>query len=441
MSELRKSESSRKFRAILMLALAVALVGTAFADKNKKKPAAATEDVKLGDQRVTRYFDLSKIVWPNPPAIARIKFVDLFTGEKVDPKKFSKQAEKPKQKWMDRLAGSKQTDEVQVKDLPFQLIRPYGIGVDSKGMIYAADQGVSAIFIFNPETKAVELIGNGKQAHFKGISGLAIDDDDRLMVTDVGLHRVDVFKPGTHELDTVFGGDVLAGPASIAIDTQNRFVYVVDTPNDVVDVFDADSYKFLRKIGTPGKKHTLTTPGNFALPEGVAVDGEGNVFVTDTFNNRVEVFDAEGEFIRTFGKNGDGAGDFERPKGIAIDCDGHIWVVDAAQDRVKVFNQEGHLLIYFGEHGEYPGRFMGIFGITIDKNNRVITTETFPGRVQMFRYTSDAEYDTEKKRREDENAKKNAGDHAQKPAETPTPATTAPATAAPADAAKNSASK
>ncbi len=166
---------------------------------------------------------------------------------------------------------------------------------------------------------------------------------------------------------------------------------MVDTQNDVVDVFDADNFKLLRKIGTPGKKHTLTAPGTFSLPEGVAVDKDGNVYVTDTFNNRVEIFDADGGFISTFGKNGDGPQDFERPKGIAVDCDGHIWVADAAQDMVKVFNQEGRLLIYFGEHGEYPGRFMGIYGIAIDKNNRVITSETFPGRVQVFRYVTDAE--------------------------------------------------
>ena len=120
------------------------------------------------------------------------------------------------------------------------------------------------------------------------------------------------------------------------------------TQNDVVDVFDADSFKLLRKIGTPGKKHTLTAPGTFSLPMGVAVDHDGNVYVTDTFNNRVEIFDADGGFISTFGKNGDGPQDFERPKGIAVDGDGHIWVADSAQDRVKVFNQDGRLLIYFG---------------------------------------------------------------------------------------------
>ena len=420
--------SYRTHKAWTLALLALALLGTAYADK--KKPIS-TENVKLSDQRSKAYFDLSKIVWPNPPAIARIKFADLFTGQKVDPNLFSKKNEKAKAKWMDRLAGNQQTDEIKIKDLPFQLIQPYGVAVDSKGLVYTADQRVSAIFIFNTETKAVEFISNGNQAHFGAVSGLALDDNDRLFVTDVALHRVDVFKPGTHELDTVFGGDVLAKPASIAIDTENRFIYVVDTQNDVVEVFDADSFKLLRKIGTPGKKHTLTAPGTFSLPVGVAVDKDGNVYVTDTFNNRVEIFDADGGFISTFGKNGDGPADFERPKGIAIDGDGHIWVADSAQDRVKVFDQEGRLLIYFGEHGEYPGRFMGVYDIAIDKNNRVFTSEMFPGRVQMFRYVTDAEADAEKKLREGAESTKQAAAPAQKPA----------SAAVPSNAAKDSAAK
>jgi len=409
-----KSDRTRKLlAAVALFALALAFAGSAYADK--KKPAPAADAPKLGDLRTKAYFDTSKIVWPNPPAIARIRFVDLFTGEKVDPNLFSKKNEKPKQKWMDRLAGTTPVEDIRVKELPFQLIRTYGVAVDSKGLIYAADQGVGAIFIFNPETKAVELIANGKQAHLGMISGLAMDDNDRLFVADVKLHRVDVFN-SKHQLEAAFGAEVLATPASIAIDTENRFVYIVDTQNDVVDVFDADNFKLLRKLGTPGNKHTLTAPGTFSLPEGVAVDKDGNVYITDTFNDRVEIFDADGGFIRTFGKNGDGPADFERPKGIAVDCDGHIWVADAAQDMVKVFNQEGRLLIYFGQHGEYPGKFMGIYGITIDKNNRVITSETFPGRVQVFRYVTDAEFEAEKKRRESGDQKPASASAEQKPA-------------------------
>ena len=363
---------------------------------NQKKTTADT--TKLGDQRVKAYFDIGKIIWPNPPAIARIKFMELFTGEKVDPNLFSKQNQKKKQKWMDRLAGAQNVNEIDIGKLPFQLIRTYGLAFDSKGRIYAADQAVGAVFIFDPKTKAVEMIRNGKEAHFGLIMGLAIDDDDRVFVSDNQLHRVLVLNAKREPVASL-GMDVLANPGGLAIDRENRLLYVVDTGNDTVVVFDADSFKILRNIGKPSRKHTATDPGSFSLPTNVAVDSEGDVYVTDTFNNRVEIFDADGEFISQFGKNGDGPGQFERPKGIAVDCDRHIWVVDAAQDRVKVFDREGRLLIYFGEHGEYPGRFMGAYGIAIDKENRVVVSETFPGRVQMFRYVTDAEAEAEKTKR------------------------------------------
>jgi DNA-binding beta-propeller fold protein YncE len=222
------------------------------------------------------------------------------------------------------------------------------------------------------------------------IAGVALDDDDRLFVADSSLRHVLVFSP-KHEQEAVFGADVLVRPGGVAIDRENRFVYVADSGNDVVDVFDADNFKLLRQIGKPTKKHDQTEPGTFSLPEAVAVDGEGNVFVTDTFNDRVEMFDADGQFISTFGKNGDGPADFERPKGIACDRDGHIWVVDAVQNMVKVFNRQGRLLIYFGGQGSYPGQFMGPWGITIGPANQVVVSETFPGRVQVFRYVTDAE--------------------------------------------------
>jgi DNA-binding beta-propeller fold protein YncE len=382
---------------ILILALLAALLFPHLSWAQKKKKADADPNSKL-PKRVN--FDISKIVWPNPPAIARIKFVEQFTGEKIDWNAIAtKGSTKPKQGWMDRLAGTKPVEEQNIT-VPFQLIRTYGVGFDSKGNVYAADQGAGAIFIFNPETKAVEMIRNAHEAHFGLIVGLAIDDNDRIFVSDDKLHHVAVIN-AKHQQESSFGAEVLVRPGGLAIDTSNRFLYVVDTGNDVVDVFDADSFKLLRKIGTPSQKHMATEPGLFSLPTNVAVDRDGNVYVTDTLNNRVEIFDADGTFISTFGKSGDGPGYFARPKGIAIDADGHIWVVDAMQQRVQVFNNEGRLLIYFGELGGYPGQFQDPYDIAIDiKSNRVITSEQYQGRVQMFRYVTDAEADQLKKERE-----------------------------------------
>ena len=204
-------------------------------------------------------------------------------------------------------------------------------------------------------------------------------------------------------------------PVGLAIDTENRFLYVVDMELDQVLVYDADTYKLLRKIGTTGHKHELTTPGDFGSPHSAAVDKDGNLYVTDMLNNRVEVFDAEGNFIRTFGKLGDAVGDFGRPKGIAVDGDGHVWVVDQVLDRVTIFGNEGQALMGFGTHGKYAGQFKGLSGITIDKQNRVFTVEQYPtGKVQIFRYITQTEAQTEFERRQAEREKK-AGTSAQKP--------------------------
>ena len=395
----RTTLGSKISAALLALALTLPGVATAAQKDQKKKKAAADPNASL-QKRVN--FDISKIVWPNPPEIVRVKFVEQLTGQKIDFSAPVNKPKKPKQSWMDRLAGTKpQADTIQ--DLPFQLLRTYGLAFDSKGNVYAADQAVGAIFIFNPDPDKkfeVKMIRNGKEAHFGLINGLVIDDNDKLFVTDDKFHKVIVIN-AKHQEESSFGADVLVRPGGMAIDQENRFLYVVDTGGDVVDVFDADSYKLLRKIGTPGKKHLLTDPGNFALPTNVAVDKEGNVFVTDTLNNRIEIFDADGKFIRTFGKNGDGPGQFARPKGIAIDRDGHIWVVDAVQQRVQVFDNAGRLLIYFGQPGDWPGQFSAPYDIAIDaKSNLVVTSEHFPARVQMFRYVTDAEAAAEKASRE-----------------------------------------
>src|SRR5271165_838618 len=396
--------------ALLVLTLSLS---EAFGAPQKKKKAAADPNAGL-PKRVN--FDISKIVWPSPPEIARVKFVEQLTGEKIDLNSPVNKPKKPKQGWMDRLAGTKPAVDT-IQDLPFQLLRTYGLAFDSKGNIYAADQAVGAIFIFNPDHDKkfeVKMIRNGKEAHFGLINGLVIDDNDRLFVSDDKFHKVIVINAKYQE-ESSLGADVLVRPGGMAIDVANRFLYVVDTGSDVVDVFDADSYKLLRKIGTPGKKHLLTDPGNFSLPTNVAVDKEGNVYVTDTLNNRVEIFDADGQFIRTFGKNGDGPGQFARPKGIAIDRDGHIWVVDAVQQRVQVFDTEGRLLIYFGQPGNWPGQFSAPYDIAIDpKSNRVVTSEQFPARVQMFRYVTDAEAAAEKASREAQ-----PGSSTPKPAEAP----------------------
>lgn len=376
-------------RALLLILLITSLglpVSMYAGDKKKKKPAPQ-------EKPLIERLDYSKIVWPNPPAITRLKYLDFFAAEKLP----AKGAEKKKGAWMDRLSGLA-TGETRSDRPFFQLAQPYGLGVDSQNRLYVADTKVSAVFIFNTETKDVELIKNGVNAHFGMITGLVIDDSDRLFVSDSVLRHVLVFDPKHRAEATIAEG--LSSPAGLAIDNENRFLYVADTDLDQVLVYDADDFKLLRKIGTAGKAHRLTEAGQFSRPTNVAVDADGNLYVSDTFNNRVEIFDADGNFMSTFGKAGDGPGYFSRPKGIAIDKDGHVWVADSMQDRVQVFTPQGQLLLWLGGHGILPGQFSAIQGLTIDKNNRVFTSEQYPGRVQMFRYVTNDEALAEKARRD-----------------------------------------
>jgi sugar lactone lactonase YvrE len=280
---------------------------------------------------------------------------------------------------------------------------------------------VLAVFIFNPATGEVDLIKNGQHARFKLISGLALDDAGNLFVSDSELRHVLVFDKQHHVQASISQG--MVRPAGLAVDKENRFLYVCDPGLDQVLVYDADPpYKLLRTIGKAGGKHELTTPGDFSYPTNAAVDKDGNLYVSDTFNNRIEVFDADGEFIRQFGKAGDGPGYFARPKGIALDSDGHVWVGDAVQDRVQVFSPEGRLLIWMGGHGLLPGQFSSLEGLAIDKQNRVITSEQFPGRIQIFRYFTDAEAETERARSEAPAGKPAAAPVARSAGGAPTPA-------------------
>ncbi len=411
MTHAESKPAARNLAALLiLLALMLLWPDAVFAGKKKPSSSAAQQ----GPKKVK--IDTSVLVWPSPPYIPRVRWMAYYAGMKID--YTPAQQKKQKESWMDRLAGAQQKDDKQIlKEFPFQLISPYGIAIDSKGTVYVADQRVGAVFMFNTETREVHLIRNGRDAKFGLINGVAIDDGDRLFVSDGKLRRVLVFD-ATHKVEGVVD-EGMVDPVGLAIDTENRFLYVVDTQQDQVLVYDADSYKLLRRIGTGGKNHFLTDPGDFGAPSNVALDKDGNVYVTDTMNNRVEIFDADGNFISLFGKHGDGPGYFARPKGIAVDCDGHIWVVDQMEDRVQVFNREGQLLTYFGEHGNYPGEFASAAGIAIDKQNRVFVTDEYPGRVQMFRYITDAEADAEKARRAEEQKKKSGGAQAQTPAEAP----------------------
>jgi DNA-binding beta-propeller fold protein YncE len=395
MLQLVSSTYRKAFLGLAVASLALSLAPSAHAGKKKKAVVEAPKATELPE------VDTSNLVWPDPPDIARIRWIAQYKGEPKPVAPVTPVKEKKKDSWMLRLAGIQPVDAPK-SDMRFKLVRPYGVAIDSKGNIYTADTYVGAVFIFNAETKAVDFIRNGRDARFKALIGLAIDDADRLFVSDSGLQRVFVFD-ANHKFLATFGSDRMVRPSGVAVDNKNRFLYVTDVLKDNVFVYDLDNFKYLRTIGGPPKKAGDDAPGTFARPTNIAVGPNGNVYVSDTLNQRIQIFDADGTYLSMFGKPGDGPADMARPKGIAIDGDGHIWVTDADQNRVKIFDQQGRLCAFFGEYGYFPGQFALPSGVAIDKNNRVVVAEqVLNGRLQVFRYTSDAEVSAEQAKRDRE---------------------------------------
>jgi len=362
----RKHRLAAAGAIVLVVGMLLAFPGTATAGRGKDQPAQEPVDI-------------SKLVWPAPPDVPRIRYKTAFAGEDD----LNPQAKKRKSTWMDKMAGV----SVPGQEGKPRMVAPYGVGFDSKGRIYVADSRQGVVFVFDTENKKVDYRGFQK---LRLPAGVALDDYDRLFVSDSETHSIFVFKP-EGGVEGVFGMDDLVRPVGLAIDEENRFLYVVDAKANRVVVFDCDTYKTLRSIGV---KPTLDpmAPGVMDRPNSAAVDSEGNLYVTDTFNARIQVFNADGEFVRMWGKPGNIAGTFMRPKGVAVDSNDHVYVVDAEFNNVQVFNTEGQTLMFFGTRGLAPGSFTLATGIGIDvRTNRVVVTEQWLGRLQLFTYVPDAD--------------------------------------------------
>lgn len=271
-----------------------------------------------------------------------------------------------------------------------------------------------------------------------GPMGVAVSPSgDRIYVTETqGDRLVRVFDESGDEIDALKPPGHTGSwrmPVYVAVNPVNGDVYVSDRLREVVDVYD-DEGEYLRALRPEGELGKGANPlglafgpegdlfmtdvgggkedhgvlvfgageepkpkperrigarDTFWFPNGIAINGDGNVYVADSNNGRLAIFDSDGKPATSI-RRGVGDGDLGLPRGVAIDSDDHLYVVDTSAHTIKVYrlsDEIGEVPTYigsFGIEGIDDGTFLFPNGIATDGSGRIYVTDRENGRVQIW---------------------------------------------------------
>ena len=225
---------------------------------------------------------------------------------------------------------------------------------------------------------------NAEPWQFKGPFGVAVNSEDVVYVAEINSRRIAKFTADGQwmgAITEVDGYGAFAGPFDVTVGPGDR-IHIADTFNHKVLVLDAEeNLQFVL-----GKEPKSAEPEHFIEPHFVAVNQRGEIFVSDTFNARIQKFAPDGTFIRTWGRIGEGPGEFLLTGylgGIACDNQGHVYVRETDGGRIQKFTEDGEYVATIGKRGVAPGELDEGYGAAII-GNILYAVDTFASRIQRF---------------------------------------------------------
>ena len=304
----------------------------------------------------------SNLIWP--PVDARAPAEVVWRGE-VRSLRFGGIS-----RIVDAVAGAGKTAETRV------LSSPIAVGVH-RDRLFVLDVGRATVSVSN-------LVGQGARrfqlpkGFLPGAMAVA-SNGDRVLLCDGSTGRISAFSTKGAHLDELVPAGVVGRCGGIAACRNGGFV-VTDVVNGAVLRFDGAG-NLEARVGRPG-----TGPGEFNRPGAVQEAPDGDLWVVDTFNYRLQRLTPDLAPASWFGSLGDGSGHFALPKGLAIDPDGHLYVADGRFDVIQLFDTDGTFLMAVGRPGRGPGEFWNLAGLGSDPYGNIVVADAGNRRIQLLGY-------------------------------------------------------
>ena len=265
---------------------------------------------------------------------------------------------------------------------------PKGLAVDAQGNLYVADSQNNRIQVLSPSGVLLRQWGSegSGPGQFLEPWGLAVDADGYVYVADTWNHRIQVFDPegryvrewGTFGQTSATGdGDLLYGPRDVAIDGDGN-VYISDTGNKRIVKYTSDGV-MIHGIGGAGSDE-----GRFQEPVGIAVEPDGTLYVADTWNRRIQVFTPDGQFSHAWELYAWESQSVVNKPYLAVDGAGYVYASDPEGYRVLVFDGQGRLVDIWGQFGTDLGSMQLPTGIAVDGAGRVLVADSENHRILVF---------------------------------------------------------
>ncbi|MDZ7399055.1 MAG: SMP-30/gluconolactonase/LRE family protein [candidate division KSB1 bacterium] len=288
-----------------------------------------------------------------------------------------------------RLLHGQSSNSLQTSHRIDGFIDPYGLAIDSSGLIYVTDAGSYCIKVFDAVGKLVQTIGrpgsSGDRLNYP--QGIAVDANGDIYVVDSNNGRIVIFSPEGKFIGSIgeVGGypDAFYTPKGIFVGDK---IYACNTRNHRLSVFDKNSHQLIGSFGDLGDDPKDLPQGtlayHFRLPTGVAVSADGRIYVVDSKHGEIKVLDPNGQFLFRFGENGSGPGQLNLPEGIALDRTGNVYVCDSINGRIQKFDPQGQFLGMIKEGLKRPT------SIAITSDNKCYVVDAELKQVIQFEWTA-----------------------------------------------------